>query len=206
MVPKLTLGAVTWILSLEQAGLACPKPRGPPFRFPLYINSVCMCSSVNVYFLCSNVSENDLICDVRDALPPAGSKLMYGAMHQIAMGNRSAIGAFLYPLPTELEVEILHNSTLIYVVQYLCIIFVRHGKWSVKISTYRRTVPHRYLVHHPVCITCNKVLCGYCAILSSSCQHVMTGSEIHKPLVVGNKYIHQANSSLRRQIKVRWKN
>ena len=78
-----------------------------------------MCSSVNVYFLCSNVSENDLICDVRDALPPAGSKLMYGAMHQIAMGNRSAIGTFLNPLPTELEVEISHKSALIHVLQYI---------------------------------------------------------------------------------------
>ena len=52
----------------------------------------------------------------------------YGVMHQIAMGNRSATGAFLYPLPTELEVEISHNSALIHVVQYLCISFVRHGK------------------------------------------------------------------------------
>ena len=52
----------------------------------------------------------------------------YEVMHQIAMGNRSATGAFLYPLPTELEVEISHNSALIHVVQYLCISFVRHGK------------------------------------------------------------------------------
>ena len=54
--------------------------------------------------------------------------MIYGVMHQIAMGNRSAIGAFLYPLPTELAVEISHNSALIHVVQYLCISFVRHGK------------------------------------------------------------------------------
>ena len=66
--------------------------------------------------------------------------------------NGEQIGdrCFLYPLPTEIEVEISHNSALIHVVLYLCISFVRHGKWSVKISTYRRTVPHRYLVHHLV--------------------------------------------------------
>ena len=54
---------------------------------------------------CSHASENNLICGVCDALPPAGSKLMYGAMHQIAMGNRSAIGAFyiLYQLNWKLK-------------------------------------------------------------------------------------------------------
>ena len=73
---------------------------------------------------------------------------IYEVMHQIAMGNRSAIGAFLYPLPTELEVEISHNSAFIHVVQYLCISFVRHGKWCVKISTYRLTINNRYLIHN----------------------------------------------------------
>ena len=74
----------------------------------------------------------------------------YGVMDLNSNGEQIGDRCFLYPLPTEIEVEISHNSALIHVVLYLCISFVRHGKWSVKISTYRRTVPHRYLVHHLV--------------------------------------------------------
>ena len=38
-----------------------------------------------------------------------------------------------------------------------------------------------------VCINCDEVLCGYCATLPSSCQHVMAGSAMHMPPVVNSK-------------------
>ena len=79
---------------------------------------------------CSNASENDLLCGICDALPPAGSKLH-------------------------------------------------------------------------VCINCNEVLCGYCETLPSSCQHVMAGSEMHKPPVVNSKSNPPAHSTLRRKVKLK---